>query len=83
MKMVYHAYFNSIMNYRLLFCGNSSHSEKIFKLQKNIIRILKGCRSDSCGDIYTNLKILPLQSQYILSLFLFVVKNKYQLKFRF
>ena len=82
--MVYHAYLNSIMNYRLIFCGNSSHSENIFKIQKNIIRILKACKSsDSCGDLFMNLKIIPLQSQYILSLFLFVVKNKYQLKFRF
>jgi hypothetical protein len=30
---------------------------------------------DSCRDLFKNLTILPLQSQYILSLLLFVVDN--------
>jgi hypothetical protein len=32
LKMVYHAYFHSIMNYGLIFWGNSSHSVNIFKI---------------------------------------------------
>jgi hypothetical protein len=43
LKMVYYAYFHSIMNYELIFGGNSSHSVKIYKIQKNIIRIITGC----------------------------------------
>ena len=31
---------------------------------------------DSCRQLYKNLKILPLKSQYICSLLLFVVKNR-------
>jgi hypothetical protein len=31
---------------------------------------------DSCRDIFKNLKILPMYSQYIYSLILFVVNNK-------
>jgi len=31
---------------------------------------------DSCGDLVTKLNSLPLQSQYIFSLLMFVVKNK-------
>ena len=31
---------------------------------------------DSCPNIFKELKILPLQSQYIFSLLLFIVKNK-------
>ncbi|PNF17558.1 hypothetical protein B7P43_G15556, partial [Cryptotermes secundus] len=81
LKMVYHAYFHSIMNYGLIFWGNSSHSVIIFKIQKNIIRIITGCRSrDSCRELFKKLKILPLQSQYILSLLLFVVYNKDKFK---
>jgi hypothetical protein len=77
LKMVYYAYFHSIVNYGLIFWGNSSHSVKMFKLQKNIIRIITGCRSRcSCRDLIKNLKILPLQSQYILSLFLLVFKDE-------
>jgi hypothetical protein len=57
--------------------NSNTHSVKIFKIQKNIIRIITGCRSrDSCRDVFKKLKILPLQSQYILSLLLFVVYNK-------
>jgi hypothetical protein len=77
LKMVYYAYFHSTVNYGLTFWGNSSHSVKIFKIRKNIIGIITGCRSrDSYRALFKNLKILPLQSQYILSLLLFVVDNK-------
>jgi hypothetical protein len=63
LKMVYCTYFPSIMNYGLIFWGNSSHSAKIFKRQKNIIRIITGFRrKGSCKDLFKNLKILPLQS---------------------
>jgi hypothetical protein len=41
------------------------------------IRIITGSKNrDSCRDLFKNLKILPLHSQYILSLLLFVVGNK-------
>ena len=41
-----------------------------------IIRIITGCRRrGSYRDLFLNLKILPLQSQYILSHLLFVVKK--------
>jgi len=32
--------------------------------------------SDSCRELFKHLRILPLQSQYILSLLIFVVDNK-------
>jgi hypothetical protein len=58
-----------------------SHNVKIFKIQNNILRIITGYRSrDSCRDLFTKLKILPLQSQYILSLLSFVVYNKNKLE---
>jgi len=80
--MVYYAYFHSIMNTGLIFWGDCFHGEKIFKIQKNIIGIITGCRSrDSCRDFLQNLKILPLQLQYVLSLLLFVVNNKNKFKF--
>ena len=67
------------MTYGLLFWGNSPESIKIFRLQKKIIRIMIGCRSrDSCKKLIFNLKILPLPCQYILSLLLFMIRNKNQ-----
>ena len=77
LKMVYHSYFNSIINYGIPFWGNSPLSIKIFRMQKNIIRIMLGCRRrDSCRKLFKKLEILPLASQYILSLMLFVAKNR-------
>ena len=67
--------------YGLIFWGNSHHSSCILRLQKRIIRIMVGITSrDSCRDYFKWLKILPLQSQYLLSLLLFVVDNRDQLK---
>jgi len=65
------------MNNGLTFLGNSPHRANIFKIEKNIIRITTDYRStDSYRDLFMNLKTLPLQSQYTLSLLLFVVNNK-------
>jgi hypothetical protein len=77
LKMAYYAYFRSIMSYGLIFWGNSSHSSDIFKIQKTVIRIITGCRRrDSCRNLFKKLKILSLQSHYILSIILFGVNNK-------
>jgi len=76
LKMVYYSYFHSVMTYGLMFWENSHHSNIIFRLQKRIIRIIVGIRGRvSCREHFKNLKILPLQSQYILPLLLFVINN--------
>jgi hypothetical protein len=78
LKMTYHAYFYSIMTYEL-FWGNSSYSNIVFKLQKRVIRNIMGARTiDSCREYFKSLKILPLYSQYILPLLLFIITNKNQ-----
>jgi len=67
LKMIYYAYFHSIMIYGLTFWGKFSHEAKILKIHKNIIRIITGCRSrDLCRYLFINLKVLPLQSHYVL-----------------
>jgi hypothetical protein len=49
----------------------------IFQLQTKAVRIITGSRPrDSCKELFKWLRILPLQSQYILSLLIFVVDNK-------
>jgi len=46
-------------------------------MEKRIVRIMIGCKSRvSCRNLFRKLEVLPLVSQYILSLMLFVVKNK-------
>jgi hypothetical protein len=77
LKMVYYAFFHSVMSYGLIFWGNSTHSKCVFKLQIRAIRIEMGARNSvSCREFFKLLKILMLSAQYIYSLFMFVVNNR-------
>ena len=77
LKCVYHSYFHSLLSYGLIFWGNSSFSSHIFRLQKKAIRVIMGLGPrDSFRKPFKHLRILPLQSQYIFSLLMFVVENK-------
>jgi hypothetical protein len=50
---------------------------EIFRIQKNIIRIMMGqTRRDSCRNLFKEMEILPLVSQYRFSLMLLVIKNR-------
>jgi hypothetical protein len=40
LKIIYHAYFHSVMTYGLIFWGTSTYSTDIFKLQKQDLEIL-------------------------------------------
>ena len=60
----------------VLSSGETPCSDSIFKLQKKVIRIImKVDNTVSCRELFKKLNILPLHSQYILSLLLFVVIN--------
>jgi hypothetical protein len=77
LKMMYFTLFHSIIAYGIIFWGVSSHSKNIFKIQKRVLRIIANVdRRGSCRTIFKKVKILPLQSQYIYSILMFVVKNK-------
>ena len=76
LKLIYYSYFHSILIYGIIFWGNTHYSNAIFEVQKRVIRIMVGIRNrDSCTEYFKRLKILPLQSQYLLSLLLFVADN--------
>ncbi|PNF20445.1 hypothetical protein B7P43_G08125 [Cryptotermes secundus] len=80
--MVYYAYFHSLIDYGVIFWGNSSYAINIFRLQKRVVRIITGASNrSSCRQIFTTLKILPLSSLYIYSLLCFVVLNMDQYQF--
>jgi len=77
LKSVYYPYFHSLIRYRIIFWGNCSSSLHVLQLQKRALRIITGSRPrDSYRGLFRKLRILPLQSQYILSLLLFVLNNK-------
>jgi hypothetical protein len=63
------------MKYGKMFWGNSSDSKKVFTLQKKIVRIMVGIRSQNSLDLFNRLQILPLPREYIFSLLNFVNGN--------
>jgi len=76
LRMIHFSSVNSSISYGIIFWGNSAYSNTIFKLQKREIRIMMNAGNrESCRKLFKKLNILPLYSQYILSLLLFVVKN--------
>ena len=55
LKMVYYAFFHSIMSHSLIFWGNSTNSKRVFKLQKQAIRIIMGAKIEThVGDFLNN-----------------------------
>ena len=77
MKMIYYFYVHSLISYGIIFWGNSHLSDSIFKIKKRIIRVITNFgRHDKCRDLYKKLQILPLLSQYIFSLLIFVNKDR-------
>jgi hypothetical protein len=81
LRMVYFAYRHLVMSYEIwdnLGGGNQPYSDKIFKIQKMVIRIITNSRMrDSCRELFKKLEILPLYSQYIFSVSIFVIKSKH------
>ena len=77
LKLIYFAHVHSIMSYGLIFWGSASCANKVFLLQKRIIRIIANAGPrDPCRNIFRKMQIFTLYSQYIYSLLLFTIKNK-------
>jgi len=79
LRSTYFSYAHSIMSYGLIFWWNSTDSNDIFKIQTRLIRIITNSNKNvPCRELFKSLNILPLQSQYIYSILLFITKNKDQ-----
>jgi hypothetical protein len=77
LKMVYYAYFHSVMTYGIILWGNSPYGDNILRIQKRILRIItNSSQRDSCRQIFKQHQILTIYGQYIYSLLMFVVKFK-------
>jgi hypothetical protein len=64
--VIYSAHIYSIMSCGLTFWGGSSYANKVFILQKKVIRIMMTARPrDSCREVFKNMEIMMLYSQYI------------------
>jgi hypothetical protein len=78
LRTIYYAYIHSILSYGIIFGRNSSNVNKLFILQKKIVRILSNAGTrESCREAFKNTQIMTLYSQYIYSLILFTVDNKH------
>jgi len=78
LRTIYYAYIRSILSYGIIFWGRSSNVNKLFILQKKMIRIItnNGVR-ESCREAFKEMEIMTLYSQYFFSLILFTVNNKH------
>jgi hypothetical protein len=77
LKMIYFAYFHTMIQYGIIFWGISSESKKVLLAQKEVIRIMTGSgRRASCKSLFQELGILTIPSQYILSLMEFLSQNQ-------
>ena len=77
LRITYFSYAHSIISYGIIFWGNSSYSEDIFKTQKRIIRIImNSSKNASCQQIFEELNILPIQSNIYIQYFYLLQKIK-------
>ena len=76
LRMVYFANVHSVMSYGIMMWGNSTHTKKVFTLQKKCIRILANANPKaSCRILFRKLNIMTIYAQYIYSLALHTVSN--------
>lgn len=75
--VAYHGLVASILRYGIIFWGNSTDKDIVFKAQKRCIRSMCGLKmDDSCVTFFKSLKILTLPSLYIFEISVFVKTNK-------
>jgi len=78
LRVICFAHIHSIISYGIIFWGSSSCTNKVFILQKKIIRIITNTKPrDSCREVFKNMEIMTLYSQYIYSLILYTLNNKH------
>jgi hypothetical protein len=75
LKIIYFAYFHSIINYGIIFWKNFTESKKVFFAQKEIIRIMTGSSpKTSCKPLFQSLVILTVCPIYFIFNEIFITK---------
>ena len=73
---VYYAVFQATINHSIILWGHTSQAERVFILQKRVIRILGGAaRLDHCRPLFKSLKVLTVPCLYIYNSLMYVRKN--------
>ena len=71
LRMVYIAYFHSVLQYGITFWENSTHAHRVFIIQERVVSVMSGVGPrSSYRNLFRKLNILPIECQYILSLML-------------
>lgn len=74
--LAYHGLVASVLRFGIIFWGNCSEREEIFKAQKRCIRSMSNLKStDSCEPVFRSLRILTFPCLYILEVAIFVKTN--------
>lgn len=72
----YHGLVESVIRYGVIFWGNSTDRDIVFKRQKYCLRSMFNLKTtDSCKNYFTKYRILTLPSLYILEIAMFVKTN--------
>jgi len=75
LRVIYFAHIHSIMSYGVIFWGSSSHANKVFILQKRIIRITTNTKPrDSCREVFKNMEIMTFSVHIFIN---FIQINKH------
>lgn len=74
--LVYFAYFQSIITYGIIIWGKATHTERVFKAQKKIVRIILGLSPrESCKNAFQRLGLLTFPCLYIFEMVKHVHEN--------
>lgn len=74
--IAYHAYITSTLRYGVIFWGNSTDRELVFKAQKKCLRSVCGLKpTQSCKPYFIELKILTFPCLYVFEIALYVKSN--------
>lgn len=75
----YHGLVASTLRYGIMFWGNASGKDMVFKCQKRCIRAICNLQTtDSCKQYFKSMKILTVPSLYIYQTSMFVKNNMYK-----
>ena len=77
LKLIYYAYFESILKYGILFWGNSCYTHEAFLIQKKAVRTLLGLSSrESCRIKFVESNIWTVTNIFIYESLKYVHQNK-------
>lgn len=77
LRTLYFACFHSVARYGICLWGMTGGMQRLFILQKRVIRILAGLSArESCRNAFRTLQIMPLPTLYIYDVCLVAYKNR-------